>query len=198
MQYKPFQVSVPTNPEGDLTPYQKHIADLELAASQGYQPFSSMSPNDTTTANFSNTLSLEPGNSLSTPVEYQNLSSPSMSVGSVAPDAGMSASAGTMAGAGMQAAAQAATAIAQAAALKAQQDQMVAGNAANRASSEKMARAALAQSSSQFDSTNQMNAYQMMLAALGQAANQTMAQRALNRSNTNNRSDGLTTAFLGA
>lgn len=125
-----------------------------------------------------------------------NLQAPEMIQGGV--DAGMSASAGTMAGAGIAAAGQAVSIISQIAGQQAAKEAMLAMNAANRGSSEKMARAAIQQNQQQFDSTSKMNAYQQMLAALNQAGNQTMNQRALNRSNSRNRGDGLTTAFLGA
>jgi hypothetical protein len=104
---------------------------------------------------------------------------------------------GNVAGAGMQAAGQAAAAIAQAAAAKAKQDAWVQGNMLDRATSERMARASLTQSGNQFDSSNQMTAYDRMLAALSGSGNNTMQQRALSRSNSNNRSDGLTTSYLG-
>lgn len=125
-----------------------------------------------------------------------NLEAPAMIQGGV--DAGMSASAGTMAGAGIAAAGQAVSIIAQLAGQKAAKDAMLAMNEANRGSSEKMARAALSQNQKQFDSSSRMTAYQQMLAALNQAGSQTMQQRALNRANSTNRADGLTTAFLGA
>ncbi len=122
----------------------------------------------------------------------------SFSVGNEPMSASPSMDWGSAAGAGIQAAGQAASAIAQAAGQKAANDQMVAGNAANRASSEKMAMASLLQNSKQFDGTQQMDAYSAMLSALSAAGNNTMQQRALNRSITRAGADGLTTAFLGA
>ena len=108
------------------------------------------------------------------------------------------ASSGTMAGAGIAAAGQAVSVIAQLASAQAAKEATLANNAANRDSSERMARAALLQNQGQFDAGSRMSAYQQMLAALNQAAGQTMQQRALKRANTNNRGDGRTTAFLGS
>lgn len=163
------------------------------------QPFSMQPVNDTTAAHFDNTLQLDKGFDSATPAQYQDMSSPSMSIGSGVVDAGSGgASAGSMAGAGIAAAGQAVSIIAQLAGQKAAQDSTIAQNTINRDSSARMARAALSQDASQFDSTSQMSAYANMLSMLNGAADQTMQQRALNRANSQNRGDGLTTAFLGA
>jgi hypothetical protein len=112
--------------------------------------------------------------------------------------AGGGASSGTMAGAGIAAAGQAVSIIAQLAGAQAAKEAALGQNTANRSSTEKMARAALLQNQSQFDSSSQMNAYQAMLAALGAAGNQQMQQRSLKRANSKNQSDAYTTAYLGA
>lgn len=168
------------------------------------QPFSTGSVSQTT-AKAVSPGSLDIGtNSPSVPqwdgvgdVPAFQLQKPAMIQGGVDAD-DMSASAGTMAGAGIEAAGQAVSIIAQLAGQKAAKDATLALNDANRSSSEKMARAALNQDASQFDASSKMNAYQQLMAAMNNASDQTMRQRALNRSNTQNMGNALTTAFLGA
>lgn len=104
---------------------------------------------------------------------------------------------GNMAGAGIQAAGQAAGGIAQAVGHKAAMDSWIGGNALNRASSERMVRAQLEQNQNQFNTTRQMSAYEQMLAALNGASSNEMNKRALQRGISRSGSDGLTTAFLG-
>ena len=137
------------------------------------------------------------GDSLSGAIHGYQLEEPAIIQGMGSMD-GMDASTGSMVGAGIGAAGQAAGVLAKLAGAKAAQDSILAGNALNRESSERLARMSLMQNQKQFDQSNQMNAYQQMAAALNQASEQTMQQRRLNRANTRSRADGLTTAFLGA
>lgn len=104
---------------------------------------------------------------------------------------------GTMAGAGIGAAGQAAAGIAQAAANKQILDNWVGGQAANRASSERMARAQLEQNAAQFQTAQKMNAYNQLLAALSNGTLNESSKRSLNRSIANSGANGLTTAYLG-
>ena len=98
---------------------------------------------------------------------------------------------------GIGAAGSAASAIAQAATQKVINDQLVAGNALDRASSEKMAMARLLQNQGQFDTRRQMGAYDAILNALRNASRNTSQQRDLNRTNTRNNVNALQTAYLG-
>lgn len=138
---------------------------------------------------------------LQAPEMIQGMGPTSTPVQGIGGDAGAGAagaSAGSMAAAGIGAAGQAVSIIAQLAGAKAAKDAMLASNAANRDMSEKLARMSLTQNAGQFDTAEKMNAYGALMQALNGASDQTMRQRALNRSNSQNMGNALTTAFLGA